>query len=76
MAIRPTEDEWMSLKDLADMLVMSVDTLYNQRYLGVDFPPTYQLNKKTVRLRRSEVDAWLEKRRQIPAAAQLAEQLE
>jgi predicted DNA-binding transcriptional regulator AlpA len=69
--IRPTDDEWMSLADFAKIVGKSVATLYNERARGLDFPPSYDFNKKSVRLRRSDVDAWLEKFRRVPAAVQL-----
>ena len=58
----------MSVADFAEIIGKSVDTLYNLRAAGADLPPCYRFNRR-VRMRRTEVDAWLESHREAPAPA-------
>jgi predicted DNA-binding transcriptional regulator AlpA len=69
--IRPTDDEWMGLSEFAAIVGKTIDTIYNERARGADFPDWYQFGKK-VRLRRSHVDAWIERKRHQSATALLA----
>jgi len=69
--IRPSADEWMSLAEFGAIVGKKISTLYNERSRGLDFPVSYVFSKKTVRLRRSDVDTWLEKRRRITSREQL-----
>lgn len=63
--------EWMSEKDLAAILGKSPLTLATERSRGRFHPPYYKFGQK-VRYRRSEVYAWIEGCRHVPAATQLA----
>jgi predicted DNA-binding transcriptional regulator AlpA len=71
--IRPTDDEWMGLSEFAAIVGKTIDTIYNERARGADFPDWYQFGKK-IRMRRSHVDAWIECKRHQSAAVQLAAQ--
>jgi excisionase family DNA binding protein len=51
----------MTVEDLAEYLGLPVATIYKQRSEGTG-PPGYRVGK-FVRWRRSEVDAWLETKR-------------
>jgi predicted DNA-binding transcriptional regulator AlpA len=72
-AIRPTDDDWMSLAEFAKIVGKKISSIHNERSRGKDFPPSYSFSKKQVRLRRSDVDAWLEKHRKIPAETRIAD---
>lgn len=69
--IRPTDDDWMGLADLARITGKSIETLYNERSRGEDFPKTYRFGGR-VRFRRSHVDAWIERQGERARGAQLA----
>jgi excisionase family DNA binding protein len=60
-AIPENDDRLMTVEDLADYLGISVQSVYKQRYMGTG-PPGYPVGKY-VRFKRSQVDAWLESRR-------------
>ncbi len=51
-------EEWLSLEDIADMLHLPLRTLYNRRSIGSG-PRAYRIGKH-VRVRRSDLDAWIE----------------
>lgn len=57
-AIRPCDDEWLSLQQLGSILGKTDETLYNEIRRGTDLPPYYKFAQK-YRWRKSEVDAWL-----------------
>lgn len=71
-AIRPTDDEWLSAKEVAHMLGMSTDGFYNARSNGEKLPPVYKPGKY-LRFRKSEVDAFLLQSRELTAETQLAQ---
>lgn len=70
--VRPSDDDWMSAQQFAAIVGKSVETIYNERKRGEDLPPMYDF-KKYLRFRKSEVDAWLMKHRNVTAGAQLAQ---
>ncbi len=74
MALRPTDDEWMGLAEFAVIVGKTIDTIYNERSKGADFPDWYGFGKK-IRMRRSHVDEWVEKHRNIPSSIRV-QQLE
>jgi excisionase family DNA binding protein len=51
----------MTVEDLAEYLGIPVQTVYKQRSMGTG-PPGYPVGR-WVRFKRSEVDAWLAKRK-------------
>ena len=51
-------DKLMSLRDVSEMLGITVQTLYRWRYKG-DGPAGYRVGRH-VRYRREAVEAWLE----------------
>jgi len=51
----------MTVEDLAEYLGLPIGTIYKQRSEGTG-PPGYRVGK-FVRWKRSEVDAWLETKR-------------
>jgi excisionase family DNA binding protein len=57
----PETDRLMTVEDLAEYLGLPTATIYKQRSEGTG-PPGYRVGK-FVRWRRSEVDAWLETKR-------------
>ncbi|MDQ3326022.1 MAG: helix-turn-helix domain-containing protein [Actinomycetota bacterium] len=59
-------DEWLSLEQIADELGIPLRTLYAQRSKGIG-PHGYRIGKH-VRVRRSDLDAWLD-RQADPAPA-------
>jgi excisionase family DNA binding protein len=60
-AVPDNDDRMMTVEDLAEYLGLPVGTIYKQRSEGTG-PPGFRLGKH-VRWRRSEVDAWLESKR-------------
>ena len=64
--------DWMSTQQLAELLDVTVPASELARHKGQDGPPWYRFGQR-VRYRRSEVAAWMLKRRHVPAATQLAE---
>ncbi|MFT3666320.1 helix-turn-helix transcriptional regulator [Piscinibacter sp.] len=65
-------DDWMGTDDFCAIVGKARSTVESERSRGSDGPPHYKCGKK-VRYRRSEVKAWLDARRVVPAAAKLAE---
>jgi excisionase family DNA binding protein len=55
---RGSGPEWLSLKQIADELGLALRTIYNRRNRG-DGPRAYRIGGK-VRVKRSDLDAWLE----------------
>ena len=60
-AIPQDDDRLMTVEDLAEYLGIPVQTVYKQRSMGTE-PPGYPVGR-SVRFKRSEVDAWLAKRK-------------
>ena len=58
-AIRPTDDEWMSVAEFAAIIGKSPGTVKNDIRRGGDLPAYYKITTKKFRFRRSDVDAWL-----------------
>lgn len=48
---------FLTIRDLAEILGISVATLYRWRAEGVDLPPAIELGSR-LRWRRESVDAW------------------
>ena len=59
--------EWLNLEDIAEELGVPLRTLYAQRSRGVG-PRGYRLGKH-VRVKRRDLDAWLEQRADPAPAA-------
>ncbi len=55
---REDRREWLSLEDISEELGVPLRTLYAQRSRGIG-PRGYKLGKH-VRVRRADLDAWLE----------------
>jgi predicted DNA-binding transcriptional regulator AlpA len=72
MTIRPTDDEWMDMRDVARILLKNPDTIRNERsrgaHLNGEHPPSYKFGGR-IRYRKSEVDAWIEAQREAPPSA-------
>lgn len=60
-AVPANDDRLMTVADLADYLGIPVQTVHTQRRDGTG-PPGYRVGKY-VRWKRTEVDAWLEMRK-------------
>lgn len=54
----PVMEPLLTPQQLADLLGLSVQTLYNRRSLGASMPPAVRIGTK-VRFRPSDVEAWL-----------------
>lgn len=53
------EAELLTPKDLADLLGLSVNTVYQRRYRHDALPPAIKLGN-VIRYRREDVDRWLD----------------
>lgn len=53
-------DRLMTRKEVADLLGFSVATLARRAWAGQDAPPFIKIGK-TVRYRKSDVDAWIDR---------------
>jgi excisionase family DNA binding protein len=60
-------DKWLSLEDIAEELGVPVRSVYAWRSMGVA-PKGYKIGKH-IRVKRSDLDAWLEQRADQPGAA-------
>lgn len=64
-------NDWMGTAEFCAIVGKTRGTVENERSRGSDAPPHYKIGQR-IRYRRSEVLAWLEARRIVPAAAQIA----
>jgi len=64
--------DWMGTDEFCAIVGKSRSTVESERSRGTDGPPHYKVGKR-IRYRRTEVKAWLDARRVVPAAAKLAE---
>ena len=64
--------DWMGTDEFCAIVGKERTTVEGARSRGSDGPPYYRCGKR-IRYRRSEVKAWLDARRVVPAAAKLAE---
>lgn len=71
-AVRPSDDEWLSLAQFARIVGKAPGSIYNEIARGEDLPPHFKF-KQYIRFTKSEVDAWLMKHRRLTASTQLAE---
>lgn len=71
-AVRPCDDEWLSLAQYARLVGKAPGTIYNEIALGKDLPDHFKF-AQYIRFKKSDVDAWLEKHRRRSASVQLAE---
>lgn len=60
-------DEWLGLDQIADELGVPLRTMYAQRSKGIG-PRGYKIGRH-VRVRRSDLDAWLDQRADPQPAA-------
>ena len=65
--------EWMGTEEFCAMSGRARSTVEGERSRGTGGPPFYRFGR-TVRYRRSEVEAWLQTVRRVPAATRLAEE--
>lgn len=68
--------QWMSPRELAGVLGIKVQSLYNKISTGEDMPASYPISDRVTRFYRPEVKAWLLEHRRVPAAVQLEQQAE
>lgn len=66
-------NDWMGTEEFCAISGRARSTVEGERSRGTGGPPFYRIGR-TVRYRRSEVAAWLETRRHVPAATRLAEE--
>ncbi|MGY1736858.1 helix-turn-helix domain-containing protein [Geodermatophilus sp. SYSU D00684] len=71
MTERLSSDEWLSLEQIAEELGLPLHTLYQQRTKGTGVPG-YRIGRH-VRVRRSDLEAWLEQRRDRGRATNAAD---
>jgi excisionase family DNA binding protein len=57
--VATVKDEWLSLDDIAEELGIPLRTIYAQRSRGIG-PRGYRIGKH-VRVRRSDLDTWLDR---------------
>ncbi len=57
------ESEWLTPKQTAELLGLEVNTLEIQRAKGSSDLPFYKVGRNTVRYKRAEVLAWMERDR-------------
>lgn len=62
--------EWIGLPELCEITGWKLGTAYNRISRGYDMPPMHKVGKN-VRLKMSDVDAWMQKFRRETAEAQL-----
>lgn len=53
------DDKLLTAAELADMLNLSVGTVYQRRSDGINLPPAIVINQKHIRYRLSDVNTWL-----------------
>jgi excisionase family DNA binding protein len=70
--MRPTDDEWLDIEPVISITGLARGTIYNRISKGGDVPVAYKFGQQ-LRFRRSDLDAWLEAHRRVPASTQLAE---
>jgi len=58
--VRPTDDEYLTSRELADLLHVKPRTPGDWRFLGEGRGPEWLVIEGQVRYRRSDVDRWLE----------------
>ena len=63
------EDRLLDAKELAQYLGINLKTLYTYRHTNFPLPPAFNLGERRMRWRKSEVDAWIESRREQPQAS-------
>ncbi len=61
MVLNRNDDGWLTTEQVADLLVLPIQTLYFWRATGADCPPAHRVGKH-LRWRRSDVEQWLSKR--------------
>ena len=71
-AVRPCDDEWLSLAQFARIVGKAPGSIYNEIARGEDLPTVYKF-KQYIRFRKSHVDAWLEQHGRVTAAVRLAQ---
>ncbi len=59
--------EWLSLEQIAEELAVPLRTLYARRSRG-DGPSGYRIGKH-VRVKRADLDAWIERQADTPTPA-------
>ena len=67
MTTKATATDWMSLESIAEELGMPIRTIYSWRSRG-EGPRGYRLGKH-IRVRRTDLEAWLEQRADRSPAA-------
>lgn len=64
---RGDSHEWLTLRQIADELGIALSTLYNRRHRG-EGPRAYTIGGR-LRVRRSDLDLWLETMADEPQGA-------
>lgn len=66
--MKSDHDRLISLSECADLLGLTTAAMYNLRHAGADLPPSFRVANK-IKFRRSDVDGWLETKREQPRPA-------
>lgn len=66
------EAEYLDTKQAATFLGLSPYTLQSWRSRGMG-PPHYPVSGTRVHYKKAELEAWMQQRRKVPAAMQLAQ---
>ncbi len=66
--MKTDQDRLISLTECADLLGLTAAAMYNLRHSGADLPPSFRVANK-IKFRRSDVDVWLETKREQPRPA-------
>ncbi len=61
------QPEWLTIEQVADWLQVSTNTI--RRYIEDGSLPAVNLGGRAIRIRRQDLDAWLEKRRVEPGVS-------
>lgn len=49
----------LNVKELSEILGLSVNAIYDRRTRGGDLPPAIRITSRTLRWRRSDVELWI-----------------
>jgi hypothetical protein len=70
LRLKPSDDQWIDADEFCSITGWAKGSFLNARSRGEDLPAVYKFGHK-LRLRRSDVDSWLEKFRHESAATRL-----
>jgi hypothetical protein len=74
LRLKPSNDQWLDPDEFCSITGWAKGSFLNARSRGGDLPAVYKFGQK-LRLRRSDVDSWLEKFRHESATAKLKKRI-